>query len=122
VDVFGLGGRVFSGFVAGIEPMEDLLEGVQALAEEGVASIPLIWSPSAGTRLHRHRAPYAEWYVEMSERAANLMIRHLRRDPGDAPSEPVRCARCQNQVLLHDVIQARLRSLRTLTVTPGIGA
>jgi hypothetical protein len=57
----------------------------------------------------------------MSERAANLMIRHMSRDPEDAPGEPVRCARCQNQVLLHDVIQERIRSLKTLMAVPATG-
>lgn len=109
VDIFGAGGRVFSGFVAGLEPMEYLLEGVQTLAEEGVASIPLVWSPSSGTRLHGHRSPTAEWYVEMSERATALMIRHLRRDPGLPPYKPVRCIGCQTQCLLQDVVQSRIR-------------
>jgi hypothetical protein len=116
VDVFGAGGRVFSGFIAGIEPMELLLEGVQKLAEEGVAAIPLVWSPSAGTRLSGHRPPYAEWFLELSERTAALLVRHLRRDPGTPPIDPLRCERCQNQCLLHDVLQSRMRLLKAVAV------
>ena len=112
VQIFGAGGRVFSGFVAGIEPMELLLEGVQALAEEGVASIPLVWSPSSGTRFHGHRSPYGEWHLELAERAAALMVRHLRRERGAPRDEPLRCTRCQTQCLLQDVLQSRIRALR----------
>lgn len=108
VELMGVGGRVFSGFVAGIEPMHLLLEGVQELAEEGVASIPLVWSPSAGTRMQGHRSPRAEWHVELAQRAAGLMVRHLKRTPGDR-HEPPRCRRCQTQCLLQDVIHRKLR-------------
>lgn len=114
VDIFGAGGRIFSGFVAGIEPMEYLLEGVKTLAEEGVASIPLVWSPSSGTRFHNHRPPWAEWYVEMSEKAASLMVRHLLRDPDQPAPKPVRCIGCQSQCLLQDVIQSRLGLFKSM--------
>ena len=115
VEIFGAGGRIYSGFVAGVEPMEDLLQGVKELAEEGIASIPLVWSPSSGTRFHRHRPPSGEWYVELAERASALMIRHLRRDVGKPRPVPTRCTGCQTQCLLQDVIQSRLHSLQTLT-------
>ncbi len=115
VEIFGAGGRIYSGFVAGVEPMEDLLEGVKELATEGVASIPLVWSPSSGTRFHRHRPPSGEWYVELAERASALMIRHLRRDAGVPRPVPTRCPRCQTQCLLQDVIQSRIHSLQKIT-------
>src|SRR4029078_6846881 len=79
VDIFGDGGRVFSGFLAGIEPKTRLLEGVQELAEEGVASIPFGWSTSAGALYSGHRPPYSEWYVEVSERIAAIMVRYMKR-------------------------------------------
>ncbi len=118
VDIFGVGGRVFSGFVAGIEPMEFLLEGVQTLAEEGIASIPLVWSPSSGTRFQGHRPPCAEWHMELAERSAVLMIRHMRRDPSAPHEEPVRCTRCQTQCLLQDVLQNRIHLLRSGITDP----
>jgi hypothetical protein len=114
VGIFGAGGRIFSGFVAGIEPMEYLLDGVQALAEEGVASIPLVWSPSAGTRFKGHRPPEAEWFVELSQRVSAIMIRHMKRPASGATPEPVRCHRCLNQCLLHDVLQSRFRFFQTI--------
>jgi hypothetical protein len=115
VEIFGSGGRVFSGFVAGIEPMPLLLEGVQALAEEGVASIPLVWSPSAGTRLEGHRSPYGEWHLELAEKAAALMIRHLKRDVGAPREAGPRCTLCQTQCLLQDVMESRLRIFRRVS-------
>jgi hypothetical protein len=115
VAIFGDGGRVFSGFLAGLEPKERLLEGVQELAEEGVASIPLVWSPSAGTLYSGHRPPYAEWYVELSQRIVSIMIRYMKRSSRRQP-ETVRCVRCQHQSLLHDVLQERLRLIKGLEV------
>lgn len=115
VEIFGDGGRIFSGFMAGLEPKEKLLEGVQELAEEGVASIPLVWSPSAGTLFSGHRAPYAEWYIDLSEKIAGIMVRHLKRTSGKQPP-PVRCVRCHHQSLLHDLLQGRLRLMKSLAV------
>ena len=115
VEIFGAGGRIYSGFVAGVEPMKDLLEGVQELAEEGVASIPLVWSPSSGTRFHGHRPPSGEWYLELAERASALMIRHMRRDAGVPRPVPTRCTGCQTQCLLQDFVQSRVRLLQTIT-------
>lgn len=117
VEIFGTGGRVFSGFVAGMEPMESLLEGVQTLAEEGVASIPLVWSPSSGTRLHDHRSPYGEWHLELAERAAAIMVRHLKRNARAPREESPRCTSCQTQCLIQDVLQSRVRLLRKVTAT-----
>lgn len=112
VDIFGAGGRVFSGFIAGIEPREFFLEGVQALAEEGVASIPLVWSPSSGTRFQGHRPPDAEWYMDVTQRAIALMLRHMKRDRGAGPVPALRCRRCQMQCLFHDVIESRRHTLQ----------
>ena len=114
VEIFGSGGRVYSGFVAGIEPMQNLLEGVQELAEEGVASIPLVWSPSSGTRLHGHRPPCGEWHVELAERASAIMIRHLKRDRNGPPAVPTRCTGCQTQCLLQDAVTSRVHLLRSI--------
>ncbi len=115
VEIFGDGGRIFSGFITGIEPKERFLEGAQELAEEGIASIPLVWSPSAGTLYSGHRAPYAEWYVDLSERLAGIIMRHMKRSTRRQP-DTVRCVRCQHQSLLHDVMQGRLRLLKSLAV------
>ena len=115
VEIFGAGGRIYSGFVAGVEPMADLLEGVQELAEEGVASIPLVWSPSSGTRFHGHRPPAGEWYVQLAERASSTMVRHLRRDAGKSRPVPTRCTGCQTQCLLQDCVQSRIHLLQKLT-------
>lgn len=114
VEIFGAGGRVYSGFVAGIEPMQYLLDGVQELAEAGIASIPLVWSPSSGTRLHGHRPPCGEWHVELAERASAIMIRHLRRDRSAPPAIPTRCTGCQTQCLVQDAVQSRVHLLRAL--------
>ena len=88
--------------------MDNLLEGVQTLAEEGIATIPMVWSPSAGTKLHGHRSPTAEWYIEMFEKASALMIRHMKRSPEDGPFKPVRCVKCQTLCMLQDFIQSRM--------------
>jgi len=62
VELFGSDGRVRSHFVAGIEPMETLLETVKRLLDRGVLAFPDAWRPTAGSMLEGHRAPDFPWF------------------------------------------------------------
>ena len=76
VDVYGPG-RVSTHFVTGfMEPEESLLEGVEWMSENGIGSIPLIWSPVEGTKYNKFRAPYGEWFVEMGLKIADIRRKH----------------------------------------------
>ena len=71
VEVFGKG-NVRSVLVAGIEPKESLLEGIEYLASIGVIAIPSIWKPCIGSALEGHRSPSTEWHQEVIERTYSI--------------------------------------------------
>lgn len=94
--VFGTG-FAGSNFVAGIEPKEKTLEGVQYLAEKGVAALVNPWNVNPGSALEGHRTPTVEWHLDMAQKAyhiykkAGITLEHLVQvSPTDA-------------MLLHDV-------------------
>jgi len=72
VEVFGKG-NVRSFFVAGIEPKSTLLDGIEYLTELGVVAIPLHWTPNPGSELEGHRAPTAEWYLDLYQKTYTLL-------------------------------------------------
>ena len=100
VKVFGPG-NVFGVFVSGLEPMDSLVEGVRYLAEHGIASLPFVWSPVPGSKLHRHRAPSADWFIELNDRIASIYAECKLPDTG------VHCYRCDGNSLVHDLIRLR---------------
>ena len=75
VEVFGKG-RVRSFFVAGIEPKSSLLEGIDYLASIGVVAIPLHWIPNPGSELEGHRAPTAEWFLDLDLKTYEILKRN----------------------------------------------
>ena len=64
VDVFGHG-RVRSNIVAGIEPKDSTLEGIEYLASKGVIGLATVWNPNPGSALEGHRAPEPSWYFDL---------------------------------------------------------
>jgi uncharacterized radical SAM superfamily protein len=72
VEVFGFG-RVRSTFVAGIEPKETLLEGLEYLASIGVAVAPSIWIPNLGSALEGHRSPEPEWNYDVAKKTYGFL-------------------------------------------------
>lgn len=72
VEVFGFG-RVRSTFVAGIEPKETLLEGLEYLASIGVAVLPSIWIPNLGSALEGHRSPEPEWHFDVAKKTYGFL-------------------------------------------------
>jgi hypothetical protein len=67
VEVFGKG-NVRSILVAGLEPKESLLEGIEYLASIGVMGFASIWKPCIGSALEGHRSPEPEWHQDVVER------------------------------------------------------
>jgi hypothetical protein len=70
-EVFGKG-NVRSTLVAGLEPKESLLEGIEYLASIGVMGYSSIWKPCIGSVLEGHRSPVWEWHQEVTERIYNI--------------------------------------------------
>ncbi len=75
VEVFGRG-NVRSIFVAGLQPKEVLLEGIEFLAEKGVVTIPSIWVPNVGSALEGHRTPTPEWHWDVQQKVYQILRRN----------------------------------------------
>jgi hypothetical protein len=75
VKVFGRY-RVRSTMVAGIEPKESLLEGVEYLIERGVIAQPSQWNVNVGSPLEGHRTPSEEWHWDVFEKTVILYLKH----------------------------------------------
>lgn len=71
VDVFGFG-RVRSNIVAGIEPKQSTLEGIEYLASKGVICFAGAWCPNPGSALEGHRTPEADWHFDVAKKVAAI--------------------------------------------------
>lgn len=69
--VFGKG-RVRSNLVAGIEPKQSILEGVEYLASKGVVCFAGAWCPNPGSELQGHRTPEAAWHLDLYKKVAAI--------------------------------------------------
>jgi hypothetical protein len=68
VNVFGRG-KVRSGIVAGLEPKQSTLDGVEYLASIGVTTLTGAWCPNPGSALEGHRTPKPEWHLDLAYKA-----------------------------------------------------
>jgi biotin synthase-related radical SAM superfamily protein len=71
VDVFGRG-NVRSIFVAGLQPKEILLEGIEQLSEWGIVVIASPWKPYQGSPLEGHRSPTIDWHWDIQQKTAAI--------------------------------------------------
>lgn len=71
VGVFGKG-QVTSVLVAGLEPKESHLEGLEWMAERGIYGVPIPWSPTPGSSLDGHQTPTAAWHLEVTVKALDI--------------------------------------------------
>jgi len=69
--VFGYG-NVGTNFVAGIEPKEKTLEGIEYLASKGVVASAGVLNPCVGSKLEGHRSPVEEWNVDLAQKAYRI--------------------------------------------------
>jgi hypothetical protein len=100
VKVFGAG-NVYGVLVMGIEPRDSFLDGVRILYDIGANVVPFVWSPNPGSRFEGHRAPSANWYVEATLEAADIVA-----SSGVPRGEENHCFRCDGNSLLHDALRA----------------
>ncbi len=71
VEVFGRG-KVRSNIVAGIEPKDSTLEGIEYLASKGVICFASSWCPNPGSALQGHRSPEPAWHFDLYQKAAAI--------------------------------------------------
>ena len=75
VDVFGRG-RVKSNLVAGIEPKDSTLEGIEYLASKGVIGFASSWNPNPGSALEGHRSPEPAWYLDLYKKNVAILRKY----------------------------------------------
>ncbi|NTW99010.1 MAG: nitrogen fixation protein NifB [Geobacteraceae bacterium] len=75
VELFGRG-NVHSAIVAGLEPLESTLEGIEYLASKGVVCHFSAFRPEKGTPLEGYRSPGAEWHWELLDKATDIFRRY----------------------------------------------
>ncbi len=71
VEVFGKG-KVRSNIVAGIEPKDSTLEGIEYLASKGVVCFATSWNPNPGSALEGHRSPEPAWHFDLYKKTAAI--------------------------------------------------
>ncbi|TFV66832.1 radical SAM protein [Blastococcus sp. CT_GayMR20] len=70
------GSRVRSMLMLGLEPLEDTLAGVEAIAELGCTPVLSPFRPDPSTPLRDHPVPTAEFMLEAYSRALEITRRH----------------------------------------------
>lgn len=75
VEVFGRG-YVKSNIVAGIEPKDSILEGVEYLASKGVNCLAGPFQPRVGTALEGHRSPETSWHWDLQLKVAQIQHKY----------------------------------------------
>lgn len=91
-DCVGKTGAVRCSFIAGLEPMESLLEGVEAVCQLGAAPILSPFRPVPFTDMQNVIPPSNEWLLELTQKAENICQRYgLTLGPS--------CPACRNNTL-----------------------
>jgi len=93
VGVFGKG-NVRSSIVSGLEPKDEMLEGVEYLASIGVIAFPGPWIPNPGSALEGHRTPEASWHYDVIRKSAAIYEKH-----GFTTTQLYACSGWQNQFI-----------------------
>ncbi len=73
--VFGRG-NVRSNIVAGIEPKESILDGIEHLASKGVICYAGAWCPNPGSALEGHRTPETAWHYDLTLKGAAIFAKY----------------------------------------------
>ncbi|MBS1516295.1 MAG: hypothetical protein JSS63_14780 [Bacteroidetes bacterium] len=106
VDYYGPG-RVFSAMIAGLEPRQSLLEGVEWCADRGIVPIVVPFSPETGSAFEGFRSPTYKWMMETHLMAADIMLKKLpflgteEYWKEDAPI----CAECFTGGFIYDIVK-----------------
>jgi hypothetical protein len=72
--VFGPNGRVRSGFVSGLEPVDSLIAAIQDHVSHDVLGYAVPWRPTPGSLFEGHRAPEPNWFLALYDRLSALYL------------------------------------------------
>ena len=75
-EVFGRGRGSSSLIVSGLEPMSELLEGIEERLSKGVYMQPIQFQPYPNSPMEGMRPPSAEWFVEANEKIVDLYFKY----------------------------------------------
>ncbi|MGO9112754.1 MAG: radical SAM protein [Thermoguttaceae bacterium] len=92
--------RALSAFVAGIEPLDSLIEGAEYLASRGIVPAMSLWMPPAGSTSAEHQPPGLDYYRQARREFARLYREHGLNPPGIAAGSHVSLCR---DIYRHDV-------------------
>ena len=84
--------KAFSAFVAGLEPLESMLEGAEYLARRGIVPAFSVWMPPAGTAGPDREPPGADYYRAARREFARLYRAYGWSRPGYRADRTCRCA------------------------------
>lgn len=88
----GKSGNVRCAFIAGLEPMDSLLEGIETVCKMGVQPILSVFRPIPGTEMENLVPPDNEWLMELLEKSEEICRRYGLSLGPDCPA-------CRNNTL-----------------------
>lgn len=92
VECVGKTGNVRCAFIAGLEPMSSLLEGIETVCKMGVAPIISVFRPIPGTEMENVIPPDDEWLMELLVKGESICRKYgLSMGPN--------CPACRNNTL-----------------------
>lgn len=100
-------GRVFSAMIAGLEPAQTLLEGVEWCAERGIIPIVVPFSPETGSQFEGFRPPAYNWMMDNTRRAADILLEKMPAVGTEDywQNEAPICAECFTGGFLYDIVK-----------------
>ena len=119
VEIFGRGGSV-SFFVAGIEPLEYLMDGIEYLTSKGVNTQGVTWSVARGSKFRNHRTPHPEYYLELMNHTADCWEKYGLVETMDAAKDCNTCIECNFTTLIANEIYRRKLTRQGNNVRPTI--
>jgi len=74
--------KAFSAFVAGLEPLEDMIEGAEYLASRGIVPAFSVWMPTPGSVTTDSKPPGLDYYRQARREFARLYKTYQLNPPG----------------------------------------
>jgi hypothetical protein len=100
-------GRVFSAMIAGLEPRQTLLEGVEWCADRGIIPIVVPFSPETGSQFEGFRPPTHKWMMDTMLAAADIILKKMPLTGTEAywENEAPICAECFTGGFIYDILK-----------------
>ncbi|WP_095630908.1 radical SAM protein [Pseudomonas sp. PICF141] len=71
VDVLGRG-NVYAGFVAGMEPLESIIEGIEYFGDMGVVPAVAAFHPDAGSQYYNRQRPSVDFLMKLGKKMSEI--------------------------------------------------